>query len=105
VVCCDGTWNDSDQSTDYTNVSRSPGRIKPVDAKGISQMCIPVRLGTRAPVSKIIGAATGAGLSHNCAMRIRSHLHHYCDGDEIFSSGSRARLYGALYRRSRRFAA
>ena len=38
VVCCDGTWNDSDQSTDYTNVARLAWSIKPTAADGTSQV-------------------------------------------------------------------
>ena len=33
VVCCDGTWNDSDNGTGYTNVSRLAWAIQPVDKR------------------------------------------------------------------------
>ena len=39
IVCCDGTWNDADQGTDYTNVSRLAWAIKPVDKNGSRRSC------------------------------------------------------------------
>ena len=33
VVCCDGTWNDSDNGTDYTNVARLAWSVRPTDTR------------------------------------------------------------------------
>jgi uncharacterized protein (DUF2235 family) len=97
VVCCDGTWNDSDQSTDYTNVSRLAWAIKPVDAKGVSQIVYyQSGVGTAGTaVSKIIGAATGAGLSHNLRDAYSFICTNYCDGDEVFLFGFSRGAYTA----------
>ena len=88
VVCCDGTWNDSDQSTNYrTNVSRlALGSIKPVAANGTSQIVYyQSGVGTAGTeVSKVIGAAIGAGLSHNMRDAYSFICTNYCEGDEIF---------------------
>ena len=33
IVCCDGTWNDADQGSDFTNVSRLAWAVEPVDRR------------------------------------------------------------------------
>jgi uncharacterized protein (DUF2235 family) len=97
VVCCDGTWNDSDQSTDYTNVSRLAWSIKPVAANGTSQIVYyQSGVGTAGTeVSKVIGAAIGAGLSHNMRDAYSFICTNYCEGDEIFLFGFSRGAYTA----------
>jgi uncharacterized protein (DUF2235 family) len=97
VVCCDGTWNDSDQSNDYTNVSRLAWSVKPVAADGTSQIVYyQSGVGTAGTaVSRIIGAATGAGLSHNMRDAYSFICTNYCEGDEIFLFGFSRGAYTA----------
>jgi uncharacterized protein (DUF2235 family) len=97
IVCCDGTWNDSDQGTDYTNVSRLAWSIKPVAADGTSQIVYyQSGVGTAGTaVGKVIGAATGAGLSRNLRDAYSFICTNYCEGDEIFLFGFSRGAYTA----------
>lgn len=97
VVCCDGTWNDSDQSTDYTNVSRLAWSIKPVDAKGITQIVYyQSGVGTDGTkASQIASGALGMGLSRNMRDAYSFICHNYCEGDEIFLFGFSRGAYTA----------
>src|SRR4051794_40398838 len=97
VVCCDGSWNDSDRGTDYTNVARFAWSIKPVATDGTSQIVYyQSGVGTEGTqVSKIIGGATGAGLSHNMRDAYSFICHNYCEGDEIFLFGFSRGAYTA----------
>jgi|1186.fasta_scaffold23805_2 uncharacterized protein (DUF2235 family) len=97
VVCCDGSWNDSDRGTDYTNVARFAWSIKPVATDGTSQIVYyQSGVGTEGTqVSKIIGGATGAGLSHNMRDAYSFICTNYCEGDEIFLFGFSRGAYTA----------
>jgi len=97
IVCCDGSWNDSDQGTDYTNVARFAWSIKPVAKDGTSQIVYyQSGVGTEGTqVSKIIGGATGAGLSHNMRDAYSFICTNYCEGDEIFLFGFSRGAYTA----------
>jgi uncharacterized protein (DUF2235 family) len=97
VVCCDGTWNDSDQGTDYTNVSRFAWSIKPVDAKGITQIVYyQSGVGTEgSKTSQIASGALGMGLSRNMRDAYSFICHNYCEGDEIFLFGFSRGAYTA----------
>jgi uncharacterized protein (DUF2235 family) len=97
VVCCDGTWNDSDQGTDYTNVARLAWSIKPVADNGVSQIVFyQSGVGTAGTkVSKIIGGAIGAGLSYNMRDAYSFICTNYCEGDEIFLFGFSRGAYTA----------
>ena len=97
VVCCDGTWNDTDQGTDYTNVSRLAWAIKPIDANGVPQIVYYQSgvgtAGTKA--SQIASGALGMGLSHNMRDAYSFICHNYCEGDEIFLFGFSRGAYTA----------
>src|SRR5262249_20293537 len=97
VVCCDGTWNDSDQGTGYTNVARFAWSIKPVAANGAAQVVYyQSGVGTAGTkVSKFIGGAIGAGLSHNMRDAYSFICTNYCEGDEIFLFGFSRGAYTA----------
>jgi len=97
VVCCDGTWNDSDQGTDYTNVARFAWSIKPVAANGVTQVVYyQSGVGTAGTkLSKFIGGAVGAGLSHNMRDAYSFICTNYCEGDEIFLFGFSRGAYTA----------
>jgi hypothetical protein len=97
IVCCDGTWNDSDSGNDYTNVARFAWSIRPVAKDGTSQIVYyQSGVGSEGTeVSKIIGGATGAGLSHNMRDAYSFICTNYCDGDEIFLFGFSRGAYTA----------
>src|SRR5256885_14212638 len=89
VVCCDGSWNDSDRGTDYTNVARFAWSIKPVATDGTSQIVYyQSGVGTEGTqVSKIIGGATGAGPPHNKRDAYSVICTNHCEGGENFPFG------------------
>ena len=97
VVCCDGTWNDSDEGTGYTNVARLAWAIKPVDAKGVPQIVFyQSGVGTQGDkISQIASGALGMGLSHNMRDAYAFICNNYCEGDEIFLFGFSRGAYTA----------
>ena len=97
VVCCDGTWNDSDQGTDYTNVSRLAWSIKPVTANGVPQIVYyQSGVGTEGgKLTKILSGSVGLGLSRNMRDAYSCICHNYCEGDEIFLFGFSRGAYTA----------
>ena len=100
VVCCDGTWNDSDSGTDYTNVSRLAWAIKPVDkrdGKDIPQVVFyQSGVGTEGgKASKILSGAVGLGLARNMRDAYTFICSNYCEGDEIFLFGFSRGAYTA----------
>jgi uncharacterized protein (DUF2235 family) len=97
VVCCDGTWNDSDLGTGYTNVARLAWAIKPVNAKGVAQIVFyQSGVGTGGDqVSKIAAGALGLGLSRNMRDAYAFICNNYMDGDEIFLFGFSRGAYTA----------
>ncbi|ETN46020.1 uncharacterized protein HMPREF1541_00203 [Cyphellophora europaea CBS 101466] len=95
IVCCDGTWMDSDgQYQIPSNVTRIARAIKPVgvDQNGDS---IPqiifyqngVGTGSRSLWVKYVGGATGEGLGTNIREAYSFICQNYNDGDEIFIIG------------------
>ena len=100
VVCCDGTWNDSDNGTGYTNVSRLAWAIQPTDkrdGKEIAQIVFyQSGVGTEGSfASKVTGAALGVGLAHNVRDAYTFICYNYCEGDEIFLFGFSRGAYTA----------
>ncbi len=100
VVCCDGTWNDSDSGTGYTNVSRLAWAIRPTDARDgkdiVQIVSYQSGVGTEGDIaSKIKGGALGLGLSHNVRDAYAFICNNYCDGDEIFLFGFSRGAYTA----------
>ena len=100
VVCCDGTWNDSDAGTGYTNVSRLAWAIKPTDdrdGEDIAQIVFyQSGVGTEGDLaSKIGGGALGLGLSHNIRDAYTFVSNNYSKGDEIFVFGFSRGAYTA----------
>jgi uncharacterized protein (DUF2235 family) len=100
VVCCDGTWNDADSGTDFTNVARLAWAIEPVD----------IRTGQEIPqivyyqsgvgsggdlINRAVGGGIGAGLSRNVRDAYSFLSNNYCDGDEIFLFGFSRGAYTA----------
>jgi len=97
VLCCDGTWNDSDEGTGYTNVSRLAWAIRPVDAKGVIQVVFyQSGVGTAGDkINQIASGALGMGLSRNMRDAYAFICNNYCEGDEIFLFGFSRGAYTA----------
>jgi len=99
VVCCDGTWNDSDDGNDFTNVSRLAWAIAPSDARNgdIPQIVYyQSGVGTGGDLfSKLGGGGVGLGLSRNVRDAYAFLANNYADGDEIFLFGFSRGAYTA----------
>src|SRR5436853_5282463 len=98
VVCCDGTWNDSDNGTGYTNVSRLAWAIKPFDDRNRATQIVFYQsgVGTAGDLSsKLGGGALGLGLSHNIRDAYSFISNNYVAGDEIFLFGFSRGAYTA----------
>ena len=93
VVCCDGTWNTSDQKQDGvptpTNVRRLHNCVALRDAEGIEQ--IPYYhpgIGTEGRwLARKLGGATGAGLDRNILSAYKWLATTYHPEDRIFLFG------------------
>ena len=98
VVCCDGTWNDSDNGTGYTNVSRLAWAIKPVDERSGTTQIVFYQSGVGTDgdlTSRLGGGALGLGLSHNIRDAYAFVCNNYMSGDEIFLFGFSRGAYTA----------
>ena len=98
VVCCDGTWNDSDNGTGYTNVSRLAWAIKPVDERSGTTQIVFYQSGVGTDgdlTSRLGGGALGLGLSHNIRDAYAFVCNNYMAGDEIFLFGFSRGAYTA----------
>ena len=96
VICCDGTWNEPDQSvdgnaadeTEPTNVLKVVRGLAPVDGKQVPQVVYyDTGVGTQGPADKYIGGGLGSGLSENICQAYRFIANNYCKGDELFLFG------------------
>lgn len=94
IICADGTWNSPDQELDEydlrkpTNVVKLSRAITPVSANGVSQVVFyDTGVGTQNFVDKLVGGATGVGLSENIIQCYRFLVNNYQDGDQVFLFG------------------
>ena len=93
IICCDGTWNSPNQEKDNrpvpTNVVKLVRAIKPISADGINQIVFYDQgVGTSGgPVARMIGGATGLGISQNILECYRFLANNYRQGDEIYCFG------------------
>jgi len=96
IICCDGTWNSPDESTNGmacpTNVAKIAQLVTPTgtDAEGnpIDQVVYYHEgVGTGNEVDKIAGGAFGVGLSDDIEHCYRFLINNYNDGDELFLFG------------------
>ncbi len=99
VVCCDGTWNTPDQSTDGracpTNVTKLALALAPVGEDGVEQRLFYHQgVGTER-WERIRGGAFGLGLSRNVKEAYRSVAEHFEPGDELFLFGFSRGAYTA----------
>ncbi|MDB5373152.1 MAG: hypothetical protein JWP04_1794 [Belnapia sp.] len=100
VVCCDGTWQDNDTGTDFTNVTRMARAVLPHDlrsAEPVAQIVYYLAgVGTSGgTIDRLFGGGLGLGLSRNVRDAYAFIAHNYCDGDEIFLFGFSRGAYTA----------
>jgi len=95
IVACDGTWNDSDDGSKNgklaipSNITRISRAIKAVSQDGVQQIVhYHSGLGTEGTkFSRLLGGATGKGLSENVRESYSFLANNYHHGDEIFLLG------------------
>ncbi len=94
VVCCDGTWNKPEVRLDRkryrpTNVLRVARAVSPVDDHGHHQIIYyDSGVGTDGGIGyRMLGGATGYGLSSRIIKAYRFVCHNYVAGDELYFFG------------------
>lgn len=100
VVCCDGTWNDVDTGTDFTNVVRIARAVNPVDNRSseATKQIVYYHSGVGSggdAVAHVVEGGTGLGLSRNVRDAYAFVASNYCDGDELFFFGFSRGAYTA----------
>ncbi len=91
VLCCDGTWNTPDQTSDghvtQTNVTKVASTVADVDPGGVRQLVFyQPGVGT-SPWERLRGGAFGFGLSRGVQDVYRYIVNNYEPGDELFFFG------------------
>ncbi|MCU0262453.1 MAG: DUF2235 domain-containing protein [Candidatus Nanopelagicales bacterium] len=91
VLCCDGTWNTPDQTSEgrrcQTNVAKVAAAVADRDAAGVEQLVLYHRGVGTARGERIRGGAFGVGLSRGVQGVYRFLVEHFEPGDEIFLFG------------------
>ncbi len=94
VICADGTWNSPDQELDGydlrkpSNVVKLSRAVKPIGDDGTSQIVFyDTGVGTQDFVDKLVGGATGVGLSQNIIQAYRFLVNNFHSSDQIFLFG------------------
>lgn len=91
VVCCDGTWNTPDQTTDGkptpTNVAKVAMALASHDAGGREQRLYYHRGVGTTRSDRLLGGAFGAGLFRDVCDTYRFVVENYQPGDELFFFG------------------
>ncbi|MCP4152706.1 MAG: DUF2235 domain-containing protein [bacterium] len=90
IVCCDGTWNKPEKSgkEQPTNVLKLVRAILPSDSEGINQIVYYDQgVGTGNILDRVVGGATGMGISTNILEAYGFLANNYRDGDEIYLFG------------------
>jgi len=91
IVCCDGTWNQPDQTSDGrpcpTNITKIALSVAPADAAGTEQrMYYHPGVGV-GRWDHLRGGAFGVGLSRNVLDAYRFVIENYDPGDDIYLFG------------------
>lgn len=96
IVCFDGTWNTPDSGSQPTNVVKLLRAIPSRADDGISQIAFYDKgVGTGGLTDRIIGGASGAGLTENVIDGYRFLGNNYSDNDEIYIFGFSRGAYTA----------
>ena len=90
VICCDGTWNDRSQHA--TNVAKLAQAVTPSGTAATGQVVQIVHydpgVGTEASFAeKLLGGATGKGLTANIKQAYRFIVDNYEVGDDLYFFG------------------
>jgi len=99
-ICTDGTWNSPDQKHQGkrtpSNVVKISRAVRPTADDGTTQVTYyDPGVGTGTTADKIIGGATGKGLSDNVIQAYRFLSLNYSPGDQIFLFGFSRGAYTA----------
>jgi len=99
IVCCDGTWNDTDSGDSFTNVARMGWAIAAKDTRGPEEIPQIVYyhsgVGSGAAFDRALGGGAGVGLSRNVRDAYAFLANNYCGGDEVFLFGFSRGAYTA----------
>jgi uncharacterized protein (DUF2235 family) len=100
IVCCDGTWNAPEKlEPDVrfpTNVLKIARAIWPVDKTGVSQIIEYVRgIGTGNVVDRVVGGASGKGITSNILQAYQFISNNFQRGDHIYLFGFSRGAYTA----------
>ncbi|MGA5535425.1 DUF2235 domain-containing protein [Mycolicibacterium nivoides] len=91
VVCCDGTWNTPDQTTEGkptpTNVAKVAMALAPHDDEGREQRLFYHRGVGTTRSDRLLGGAFGAGLFRDVCDTYRFVVQNYQPGDELYFFG------------------
>jgi len=95
VICCDGTWNRSDQKF-ATNVVKLRNALKLTSSQGVKQMSYYLDgVGTKSWVDKLPGGVFGSGLWQNVQKAYQHLVEYYEPDDEIYLFGFSRGAYTA----------
>ena len=95
IVCFDGTWNTPDKGDNPTNVVKMVRAIRS-EAGSVPQITFYDKgVGTGGPLDRILGGASGAGLTANVVDGYRFLANNYVSGDEIYLFGFSRGAYTA----------
>ncbi|KAK3387776.1 hypothetical protein B0H63DRAFT_500855 [Podospora didyma] len=90
VICCDGTWNNANDSTSaLTNVSRLSGAVAHKCCSGMSQVVYyhPSAGTETSKVASVLGGMLGTGVAQDIVESYRFICDNYNPGDEIVIIG------------------
>jgi hypothetical protein len=91
IVCCDGTWDRPDQTTDGvpcpSNVTKLYKALAAEDSGGVEQLRFYIEGVGTGRWNRLLGGAFGAGLSKNVREAYRHIAENYEPGDEIILIG------------------
>ena len=97
IVCCDGTWNDSDRQSEDTNVFRMARAIHATQHTDVLQIVLYLRgVGTSGlRIDKLIEGALGLGVDDNIRSAYMFIAQNFQPDDEIFLFGFSRGAYTA----------
>lgn len=98
IVCCDGTWDDTDDQRTDTNVFRIARAIHATqETGGVMQIVLYLRgVGTSGlRIERLFEGGTGAGVDENIRSAYMFIAQNYIPGDEIFLFGFSRGAYTA----------
>ena len=95
IVCFDGTWNAPDKGDNPTNVVEMVRAVRS-EGGGVPQITFYDKgVGTGGPLDRILGGASGAGLTANVVDGYRFLANNFVSGDEIYLFGFSRGAYTA----------